>query len=791
MARPSPVSWLRERGGRLIGRGEPARRARARRVALAVLLLLAAFFLVPIPRIDSPRSRVLVDADGNLAGATVAADEQWRFPGTGRVPEKYARAVVRYEDRRFWGHPGVDPLAVARAVRLNVARGGVVSGASTLTMQVVRIARGNPPRTVGEKAIEAVLALRLEAADSKEEILSAYAENAPFGGNTVGIEAAAWRYFGHTPDRLSWAEAATLAVLPNSPALIHPGRNRDALRAKRNDLLRDLAADGALDAVDLDAALQEPIPDTLTPIPHDAPHLLAKSRGDRLATTLDADLQARARAVVEQHARALSGQGIQHAAALVVELESGRVLAYVGNVTPSALPGSHVDVVTQPRSTGSLLKPLLYASALGDGTLLPRQLLPDIPARLGGWTPENFDHNWTGAIPAATALARSRNVPAVWMLRDYGAERFTARLRRMGMTTLFRTADQYGLSLVIGGAEGSLWELTGLYRDLALTVTHPGGELPAAMHWRADAPTASRPAVLDAGAAWLTLQALDEVARPGVESQWRQFRGAQSVSWKTGTSQGFRDGWAIGVTLTHAVGVWVGNADGEGRAGLTGYQAAAPLLFDLFDLVRTSAGFVAPTAQLAPVRVCAHSGMLASPDCPDTEMIEAPRAAEHGPGCDRCTLVQCANGCTERVDASCARLDEMETRAWFTLPPAQEVYYARQHPEYRRLPPLRAGCSEGDGGPGPLAIVSPAPGAQLFIPVEVSGERGRVVFDASHRDRGAVLYWHLDTEFVGATTAPHQLAVAPPPGPHTLTIVDPDGHRATRAFTVIGTAAER
>lgn len=761
------------------------RMQRAGRVATWAAALVLLFLLVPTPRVDTPRSRVLIDGSGNLAGATVAADEQWRFPGTGRVPEKYAQAVVTYEDRRFWHHPGVDPLAVARALRLNLAHREVVSGASTLTMQVVRIARGNPPRTLPEKAMEAVLALRLELADSKAEILAAYAENAPFGGNTVGIEAAAWRYFGHSPDNLSWAEAATLAVLPNSPALIHPGRNREALRTKRDGLLRLLAEEGALTAVDLDSALLEPVPELLTPIPQDAPHLLAKSRGERLVTTLDASLQARARAVVEQAARLQAGQGIHHAAALIVELETGRVLAYVGNVTPGSLPGSHVDVVTQPRSTGSLLKPLLYALALGDGTVLPRQLLPDVPARMGGWTPENFDHNWTGAIPAATALARSRNVPAVWMLRDYGTERFTADLRRMGMTTLFRPAEQYGLSLVIGGAEGTLWELTGLYRDLALTVTHPDGELPAAMHWRADASPDPRPAVLDPGAAWLTLRALDEVARPGVESQWRSFRGAESVSWKTGTSQGFRDAWAIGVTPSHAIGVWVGNADGEGRAGLTGYQAAAPILFDLFDLVQSASGFPQPTAHLAPVRVCSHSGRLASPDCADTEMIEAPRSAERGPGCDRCQLIHCANGCTERVDATCARLDEIETRSWFVLPPAQEAWYARQHPDYRPLPPLRAGCADNGEGTNPLAIVSPAAGSALFVPVEVGGTEGRVVFEANHRDRSAVVYWHLDDRFVGVTSAPHQMALAPRPGAHTLTLVDADGYRAARTFTVL------
>lgn len=758
---------------------------RAARVALLALALVAAFFAIPTPRVEAPRSSVLVDADGHLLGATVAADEQWRFPGTGRVPARYARAVVVYEDKRFWSHPGVDPLAVGRALRLNLTRGEVVSGASTLTMQVVRIARGNPPRTLGEKLHEAVLALRLEASDSKEEILATYAENAPFGGNTVGLEAAAFRYFGRTPDELSWAEAATLAVLPNSPALIHPGRNREALRAKRDALLDELHTLGDLDAVTLEAAKLEPVPTVQAPVPRDAPHLLAHAAGARVETTLDAGLQARARAVVERNAAGLAGLGVQNVAAVVVDLESGHTLAYVGNVSPGAVPGSHVDVVRAPRSTGSLLKPFLYALMLGEGRLLPRQLVSDIPARIGTFAPENFDHEYQGALPAAVALARSRNVPAVAMLRDHGVERFADGLRRMGMTTLFRPASDYGLSLVIGGAEGSLWELVGLYRDLALTVTHPDGVLPPAMRWRAGPTGAPRAAVLDRGAAWLTLQALVEVNRPGVEANWRSFRGAEAVAWKTGTSQGFRDAWAIGVTPSHAVGVWVGNADGEGRPGLTGYQAAAPVLFDLFDLVRAEGRFVEPRDALTSVTVCARSGMLAGPDCEATRTEAAPLAGERAGVCKYCRALHCDAGCAHRVHAGCETAAAIQTRRWFVLPPAQEWYYARRNPDYRPQPPLREDCrTEGAEAP-PMAIVSPAAGAAIYVPIETTGERGRVVFEASHRDSAAELYWHLDDSFVATTVAPHQVALAPPPGEHRLTLVDADGNRVERRFTVL------
>ena len=765
---------------------------RARRGVGSALVLLLAFFAIPVPRVEAPLSSVLVDGDDHLLGATVASDEQWRFPGTGRVPARYARAVIVYEDKRFPWHPGVDPLAVGRALKLNLAQGDVVSGASTLTMQAVRISRGNPPRTLSEKLLESLLALRLEAACSKDTILAMYAQNAPFGGNTVGLEAAAWRYFGRTPDELSWAEAATLAVLPNSPALIHPGRNRDALRRKRDALLHELASLGDLDAIGLEAALAESIPEVQASMPRIAPHLLAHAAGTRIETTLDADLQGRAAAVIERHQKLVSGLGVQNLAAVIVELESGKVLAYIGNVKPGEVTGSHVDIVTAKRSTGSVLKPFLYALMLGEGRLLPRQLVPDVPARIGGFSPQNFDHAYQGAVPAATALARSRNVPAVWMLRDYGVGRFTAALRTMGMTTLFRPADQYGLSLVIGGAEGSLWELVGLYRDLGLTVTHADGPLPGVMHWRDVADAAARQPILDAGAASLTLEALIEVNRPGAEAGWRQFRGADAVAWKTGTSQGFRDAWAIGLTRTHVIGVWAGNADGEGRPGLTGYEVAAPVLFDLFDLLPSAGGvFPTPRAQLTTLEVCSDSGMLAGPACVATKTQSAPLAGERAGRCSHCQPIHCDAGCTHRVTSACASTGSMETHSWFVLPAAQEWYYAKRHPEYRPLPPVRYDCRSGVALNPPLALLSPAPSAEVYIPVETNGERGRVVFEASHRSIGAELYWHLDDAFLQTTTAPHQVAVAPPPGTHRITIVDVDGFRVERRFRVLDTASQK
>ncbi|MEO0601972.1 MAG: transglycosylase domain-containing protein, partial [Myxococcota bacterium] len=428
------------------------------RLALIVFAGIGLAFLgIPVPRFAEPWSPVVTDADGRVLSASVATDEQWRFPPTPNVPERYAAALVAFEDQRFFVHPGVDPLAVGRALRTNVEQGRVVSGASTLTMQVVRLSRGNPPRTVGEKLLEMGLALRLDAARTKQDILALHAAHAPFGGNTVGLSAAAERYFRRPPHDLSWAEAATLAVLPHSPGLIHPGRGREALRKKRDRLLDRLAERGVISADDARLARLEPLPREPDPVPRMAPHTLDRLRqaaGDappRFTTTLRHDLQRQILSIAERHGRRLVANGIHNLAVLVADTRSGEVLAYVGNVDVAPGDhGQHVDVVRAPRSTGSVLKPLLYVEMVQAGELLPREVVPDVPLRIGGFSPENFDRSYLGAIPADIALARSRNVPAVWMLQRHGVLRFHRELLGFGLTTLDRPASDYGLSLVLG-----------------------------------------------------------------------------------------------------------------------------------------------------------------------------------------------------------------------------------------------------------------------------------------------------------------------------------------------------
>lgn len=811
------------------------RRFRSRRVQLMLAavsaVLLWFVWLLPEPLFRVPYSPVLFGQNGELLGARLAEDRQWRFPLSGEVPERFATALIAFEDKRFHDHPGVDPLALLRALKSRFGDSAGKSGGSTLTMQVIRLSRHNPPRTVTEKLYEIVLALRLEWSYDKADILALYAQHAPFGGNLVGLETAAWRYFGRAPRELSWAEAATLAVLPNSPALIHPGRSREQLQQKRDRLLQRLHADGVLSAIDLRLALAEPLPSAPQPLPRWAPALLdtlvaAPAQLDTVApavplfrSTLDSELQRRLSDVMDRESRLLRDQGIGNAAALVVDNHTGAVLAYLGNSLPadSHLPGHAIDLLQRPRSSGSVLKPLLYALLLQHGQLTPRQLIPDVPTQINGYVPENFDRQYRGAVPAQEALALSLNIPAVRLLREYGVSAFHDSLKRLGLRTLFRHPDEYGLTLVLGGAEITAWDIATVYANLAAVAQQPAAQagvlqqrrlrvlaaattppLPTQMPEKTQNQTAETTAstVGDAlasraewgpGAAWLTLDAMREVNRPGAELYWRNFSSSRPLAWKTGTSFGLRDAWAIGSTPQHTIAVWAGNASGEGVPGLSGGQSAAPLLFAILQQLPDSGWFNEPLADLKTVELCADDGLLPQQDCQRVHQ-RLPLASAFSKASPYHRRVMLDAASRQRVHAGCANVSEMSAQSWFVLPAAMEHFYRRGHPDYRPLPPWRADCVSqvADQDDQAIGLLYPQDGARVLIPIDLDGERSQVIFEAVHRRPDAVVHWHLDDAYLGSTRQFHQWAVRAPAGPHRLTLVDDQGQRLTRRFTVIG-----
>lgn len=698
--------------------------------AAASLLLLGYLFCLPRNLFKGVSySTVVESAEGDLLGARISDDGQWRFPPCDTVPARFATALVQFEDRHFRWHPGVNPLSLLRAARDNFRSGHVVSGGSTITMQVIRLSRQRE-RTVWQKLIESVLATRLELRCSKRKILALYASHAPFGGNVVGLEAASWRYFGRPASELSWGESATLAVLPNAPSTMHPGRGREELLQKRNRLLKRLLEHGDISPETFAASCEEPLPDAPLPLPSLASHYVERCpKGVRTRTGIPLALQRSVEAAVNRRSDALAKEGVADMAAVVIDNATGTIISYVGNASQEReRPGRQVDVACSPRSTGSILKPFLYAAALQDGTILPRTLLPDIPVNLSGFAPQNFDRQYYGAVPADEALARSLNIPSVFLLRQYGIPRFWSVLRDAGLSTVTQAPEHYGLSLILGGAEARLDEITAAYSAFV----------------RGEAPFS------DPLARWYTFEALKEVNRPD-QLDWRLIRSVRKAAWKTGTSYGFRDAWAVGMTPAYTIGVWAGNAQGQGVPGLTGARAAGPLMFDILNLLPYSDEWFSLPDGGCWAEVCTDSGHLAGPDCPK-QQLQLPQA---GLDSDPCPY----HGSGE-----------------FVLPPAMEWYYRPNHPEYTGAKRPSAAAA--------VQFIYPQNGAVLTLPRQLSGSVDGLVFRVAHHRQDATLWWHLDRTYIGETTFRHELLLAPSPGSHTLTVVDQDGATASVRFTV-------
>jgi penicillin-binding protein 1C len=798
-------------------------------VAAAGALLVLGFFLaLPPERFPGDYSAAVYARGGELLGASVSRSGQWRLPpgaksgaGSYATSKRFEAALVAYEDKHFYSHAGFDPGALVRAALQNERAGRIVSGGSTISMQVARLGRAGRERELGEKAIETLMAVRLELIHGKKGLLRLYAENAPFGGNVVGIEAASFRFFGRRPESLSWAEAATLAVLPNAPSVAHPGKNRELLQAKRDRLLRELLRERRISEADLELALVEPLPSEPYDLPSLAPQLVARfstqitggggGELSRVVTTIDAPLQERASEALKRRSAALAEGGVYNGACIVARVDTGEVLAYVANVAPPVRDessreyagddsgrGYAVDCIRAERSSGSLFKPFLYAAALEAGELGPRSLLPDLPTRYGSYEPENNLGTYSGAVRADEALARSLNVPFVRLLQSFGVERFHDILVSTGMTTLHRRAEDYGLTLILGGAETSLWEMAGRFAALARSAEMGSG--PGASQvfdlglTRSELSSrVKRPDPFSAGSAILTLDALTKVARPEEEAAWEDYASSRRIAWKTGTSFGYRDAWAIGVDGTFVAGVWFGNASGEGRPSLKGSAAAAPLLFDLFGILASGIGS-GPAGRgiasgkfregvLREIEVCADSGWAAGPDCERTETVLVPAGAKALPLCPYCVSVALSSDGRYRVRAEDEAPGSVRIEKRFVLPPAIERFYGNNL-DYKRLPPWKPGSAQGASDRS-LAIIAPEEGASIFIPTEITGRPGATVFSAAHRDADSVVFWTLDGVYLGQTRGKHSIEARPAAGEHVLTVTDASGRSQARRFTVL------
>jgi penicillin-binding protein 1C len=748
---------------------------RKKAIFLTVLLSLIAYiFCLPRQLFDVPYSTVVSDRNGELLGARIATDDQWRFPPCDTVPGKFAACLITFEDRYFYSHPGINPLSIGRALLQNTRKQRVVSGGSTLTMQLIRLSR-KKDRTVWEKILEAIFATRLEFRFSKKKILALYASHAPFGGNVVGLDAAAWRYFGRPATRLSWAESATLAVLPNAPAMLHLAKNRELLQKKRDRLLKKLFDKGILDKITYELAIDEALPGEPLPLPQTASHLVdyfyRNRTGKETVSTIDRNIQFRTEAVLERRHRDFLRSDIRNLAAIVIDVKKNQVVAYCGNVLSGTdNSGNQVDIIRSERSTGSILKPFLYCAALQEGEILPRTLLPDIPVNINGFSPQNFNRQYEGAVPAAEAVSRSLNIPLVSLLRKYGVAKFYNFLKQNRIAALPRPAGHYGLSLILGGAEAQLGDIANAYVNMARTLS---GLENGTYTLYLDEKKKKENNTFQAEAVWQVFDAIAEVNRPE-QIDWKSLPSMQKIAWKTGTSYGFRDAWAIGVTPQYVVGVWAGNASGEGKPDLTGAKIAGPVMFDIFDLLPSSSWFTPPVGAFIEAEVCRLSGHLKGHYCEETDTVLICPNGLHTDPCPWHINVYLSADEHFRIYENCIETETVLKQNWFVLPPAWSWYYRQYHPEYKTLPPFRPGC--GDDSFNPMQFIYPQGNILVHLPRQLDGSKGAITFELAHTQPDATVFWHIDNEYRTATNDFHQLTVTLPAGNHSITVVDNEGH---------------
>lgn len=761
---------------------------KSRKWCLLILLALSSLTLVGIlaSRIPDPLflndySTVVLAEDGQILRVFLNKGEQWILPDDGRdIPPKLRAAVIHYEDKRFDSHWGIDFLAVARALLQNVRRGSQISGASTVTMQVARLMEPKP-RTIPNKLREMAQALRIELKYSKDEIMKIYLIHAPYGGNIIGYRTASLRYFGCEPEQLSWAQAATLAVLPNNPANVNPMRNPDQLKIKRDGLLLRFLESGTIDRPTYDLALAEHLPRGTLPFPVAAPHLaerLARTVNENMiTTTINKEIQEQVSKLLGDYVSELGSRGIRNGAVLVTDTATGEVKAYVASqdyFDDSNL--GKIDGVQMRRSLGSTLKPFLYALAMDEGIIVRESVLMDVPTYYGGFTPYNADRKFSGIVRADNALMRSLNAPAVQLLNNLGVGEFLHFLKVGGLEGLVDSPEHYGLSLILGSAQGSLWELSRMYRGLAnyglfsdLTVLpHQSGE---------------EERLFSAGSSFLVLETLKEVARPGLDYYWRDYQSSAPLGWKTGTSFGNYDAWAVGASPQWIIGVWVGNFAGGEIKDLSGIDSAAPLLFRVFGILEKGVyqnWFSRPEHDLTEIEVSTTTGYRLKGESGQTKTALASASAEplrYSPY-ERTVFLNKAE--TMQVCSLCWQRDDLSVVQRVIYPPQVNAYLRSTGWDYS-FPPHNPKCPALQKD-NPISFVYPQENSLIFVPRDEKGEYQKVNLEIAHSLGVNQVFWYLDDAYLGETNHNHTVSIALESGWHTLFVIDGSGNSQSITF---------
>ena len=755
----------------------------------AFIFLFAAFLLMPLPKFRPSYSKILYSKEGVLLSATISQDQQWCFPMDEEIPQKLKDCIVTYEDEYFYYHPGVNPVAITKALIENLKDGRTKRGASTIPMQVMRMKNKHAQRNWYNKLKETIGAIKYSLLNRDKTILREWCEIAPFGGNTIGIKAASLRYFGRSIDKLSWSEYALLAVMPNGPSSANLTKNRNSLQKKRDFLLRKLHKNSHFDASELELYLGEDLPIETKSIPQHGYHLLlflSKKYPEKFVfrSTIPYDIQIRMEELFDRESSFLKIDDIRNIAAIVIDVKSNQLLAYQGNVKAANGKFSYVDVAQAPRSYGSLLKPLLYAHTLETAQLLPNEMVADIPTAIGDFQPENFDKKYRGAVPFEEVLIQSLNVPSVRVLNTVGMQSFYELIKQLDIAYLNKGADHYGLSIILGGGESSLWDLSRIYKGLAQNY-HGFSDPYREVEILSDEVLHKSKSVFSFSAGTMDhlVKAMSDLTRPREEKSWQMYGTDYKIAWKTGTSYGHKDAWAIGFNGQYMVAIWVGNEGGEGRFDLTGITKAAPVMFKVFNVLPDNKWFDTQPqyAKKELITVCIESGKIAGPLCKKTHKITTDHTSFKYQPCNYHQEVL-VNKEGLAVSESCADI-AVRKDTIFVLPSYMEYYYKSAHMNYLGLPAHDPSCQPSSSA---CKIIYPYDGLKIFLPKESIDKQNDLIVKAYHREKDAKLYWFVDNDYKTLTVAtPHDCVLKISVGLHKLTITDQWGNKDQVTFEIL------
>ncbi len=756
------------------------------RIILLVLIMGFVLFCItdlifPVNTKVEYSQQILAD-DSTLLHAFLTSDDKWRIEiSPDDVNPLFIKTLILKEDRWFRWHPGVNPVAVARALWQNIISGETVSGASTITMQVVRLLEPRR-RTYFNKFIEMFRALQLEFHLSKKEILSLYINLLPYGGNIEGVKAASFLFFGQEPQALSQAQVVTLAVIPNNPHNLRLGIHNDKIITERNLWLHRLSRKGLFSKDNLDDAISEPLPAYRREAPKEIPHLSIKLQRSgayqsTVYTFINRQLQSNAEEILRAEVSHYRAFGITNAAVVVVDNKSRGVVAYAGSAGFSeAMYRGQVDGASSLRSPGSALKPFLYALAINRGLITSKTVLTDVPLNFNGYRPQNYDQKFRGLLTAGEALALSLNLPAVDLANRMGADYFNAKLAQAGFRWIEKNRKSLGLSVVLGGCGVTLLEMARLYCSLA----NHGLDQPLRFSKTEKLPLADT--LVSPEAAWMVTDILTGLKRPDLPTNFDNSVHLPHIAWKTGTSYGRRDAWSIGYNPGYTVAVWVGNFNGQGIPELAGSDFAAPILFKIFTVLtynKASTWFVKPEKMDFRL-VCAESGLPPNDFCINTVMEDYIPGVSPNRKCTHLKPVFTDESGTISYCRSCLPASGYKTAQYPDLPPTLMAFYEQEHIPYQKIPPHNPACTRVYRQEGPL-ITSLTDGKEYIL---YEGAKQQLMLSCAAAADAAKVYWYINDKFFKAAEPSEKVFFNPQPGTIKISCSDDKGRNSDIKITV-------